>query len=66
MPPSRCSWYDRHWMNKETDEFVSWFLDSYGPPERNSDHEDDPSEYWRRRAFSLMGWRAAMLHRDGK
>lgn len=59
--PSLYPWYEENRRDKETPDFVKWFEDrekGYGRPEDFDDHEDDPSEYWIRRSFALMGWLA--------
>lgn len=59
-------WYDRHWRERETQEFVTWFVDDYGGcpslrPEMyvGSYLDEEVDEYWLRRGFSLRGWIAA-------
>lgn len=53
-------WYDKHWLNRETDDFRRWFLTYYGPPE----DYDEQGEYWTRRGFALIGWLAALERGD--
>ncbi len=49
-------WYEKHWKEKETEEFVKWFESDYGVSTDFSNEEDDQDEYWRRRGFTLYGY----------
>ncbi len=52
-------WYDKYWLEKETDLFSIWWKKFYGEPE----HYGDPDEYWLRKGFALAGWIGNMSNR---
>ena len=60
MPKIKSNtWYERHWKNKETEEFNLWWENYYNSIESYLDIEDskeEANEYKKRKAFALMGW----------
>ena len=62
------NWYDTHWRQQETPEFVSWWIGEYGNPEDYDEVEYEQDEYWVRKGFALMGWHGAMeqMKKEGK
>jgi len=63
-------WYDNFWRNKETPEFMKWWISYYGNAEEYSMPSEEQGKanralaqeeqdtYWERRGFALIGWRA--------
>lgn len=49
---------------EETPEFVLWFEDHYMKPQDVYDSYGEYDEYWTRRLFSWMGWKAGVMFRD--
>ncbi|MCK9577296.1 MAG: hypothetical protein M0R51_15430 [Clostridia bacterium] len=53
-------WYDKYHKEKESPEFLSWFINCYGADTNFEDVESEQDEYWVRRGFALMGWNASL------
>ena len=51
-------WFAKHWANKVTLEFETWWFGYYGFPTDYSDHETDPHIYYEHAGFALSGWLA--------
>ena len=54
------SWYGTYWVDRETEEFNSWFNRYYEAHGESS--EEEMKEYYKRRAYALIGW----LGRNGE
>ena len=59
------AWYEEHWKNKETDNFLKWWLEYYGVAADYENVIDEQEDYWIRRGFALAGWLAALENKDG-
>ena len=57
MTCSDKEWFELHYPEPEP-EFEAWWLAEYGPPESYLQEKDEQNEYWVRKGFALMGWRA--------
>jgi len=54
-------WYYKHWKDKETPEFIEWFVMYYGTvDDYDTSIMDEVDEDWVRRGFALMGWLGAI------
>lgn len=59
MQNKEDDWYEMYHRENETDDFLEWWVNYYGNPSDYEDTEEEQDEYWTRRAFALLGFRAA-------
>lgn len=49
-------WYNRYWVDQETDAFHDWWDQTYGGPENFHDTVPERDDYWIRKGIALMAW----------
>jgi len=50
-------WYNKYYGDKETEDFNKWWIKNY---HRISRWDNNPEKYYDCRAYTLLGWLAAL------